>query len=234
MIKIGMTLYVTDEDYNFIIPNVMYHRHHVEKIYCIAHKPSRLMKYQINKLSKDIDNFEYIGDRNEPYTVENHVAWTNHMIMHLGIQGIEWVINAYPNEFYYGNIGYMVTEASKQDYNLLLTDGFCFYQTVRDLYDLNPVRSMFYRDPDGTEYQYKKSIHRTQDFKTTTPGDHWIRYDKTPVKQAFSKGLQILRFQYNSKKVEGWRPLDDNEIKEKNLTVDRRLEKLFDNWFIPV
>lgn len=232
--KIGMTLLVSDGGYNLILPSVLYHSRIADLIVCTAHKPSKMLSFLLKFLDKNIKNFIYIGDVVGEYSPEIQAIWVNNMIHFLSEKKMDWVINLDDDEFYYGNLRNAVEWSEKNNLNCFHTDGFCFYQTVLDSKDPNPIRSILWRDNNDVDYNYRKTVHKTKDFYSISPGNHWVIYKNNTPSNIIIKSIQIFHYSFRSKTMWSYKPLTEKDIKNKNLKKDERLMFLFNHLNLPV
>lgn len=232
--KLGMTLLVSDGDYNLVLPSVLYHQNMADLIVCVAHKPSKMLEFLLKSLDKNIKNFIYLGNVAEKYSPEAQATWVNSMVHCLIKKGIDWVVNLDGDEFYYGNLKSTIEWSENNNLNCFHTDGFCFYQTVIDSKNPNPVRSMLWRDNDEVDYNYRKVIHRTKNFYSISPGNHWVIYENITPSNIIFKNIQIFHYSFRSKSMWSYKTLTKEDIKNKSLKKDERLVFLFDNLGLPV
>lgn len=238
--KIGMSLLVCDSSFNLILSNVLYHLKKVDYICCIAHKPSKLLVKLLNYLQNENENFYYLARYDGQMTLEAQVHICNTMTKSLRDRGCEWVIPADDDEFYVGDIRECIKFAKDNTFNVVYQKGFCFYSTELDTPNLNPCRSMTYRDPDDFKYNFCKAIHRTDCFERLSPGNHWVKYTSDITqREIIMEDLVIHHYSYRKKflfehvKDKTFNILKENDIKDKNLVKDISIIDIFDMENIP-
>ena len=233
-----MSLLVCDTSLNLLTTHVLYHSKLVDKIVCVANKPSKLLVHMLRCLERGVHNFELIDISYDTMTISLQMQICTKMTIHLKNQGCSWVIPCDDDEFYLGNIRDNINLAEINGCNVLYQDGFCFYNTDQDVEDLNPVRSMVYRDPPAVDYAFRKAIHKTQDFSKMLSGNHWVEF-KIPTTSIKSIDLFIYHYHFRKRKLfsDIERPpiylLTKEQIVEKSLIKDEALLELLDTGGIP-
>lgn len=234
--RIGMTLLTSDGGFNLILPHVLFHIRMVDRMVCIANNPSKMLKYLLNHLSEKFPTFEYMGGVYRDFNPKRQTVWVNAMIQKLTKMGMDWIINCDEDEFYYGPVRHTIDKIEKEGFNTMHTNGYCFYSTEKDKYNSNPIRSMTYRDPNDTPYGYKKMIHKTKNFLTTTDGNHWIKFKDTPLNTYESSKITIFHYTHRPKSMWNGRCVlhSEESIKKNKFVIDERLPLLFDKMGLEI
>jgi hypothetical protein len=235
---IGMSLLVCDTSFDLLISNVLYHSKRVDQIICTANNPSKLLLKLLEFLESSVKNFKVYKLVYEPISLDLQVSMVNDMVGELTRLGCKWVVNCDDDEFYLGDIKRSVKMAEENDCNALYQNGFCFHSTTLDNSNLNPIRRMTYRDPDTVDYDFRKVIHRTENFYSVTPGNHWVQFYGSHYKEMRDDSLLIYHYSYRKKYLfphlkKEFHPKTKKEISSLGLVEDITLIELFDLENIP-
>jgi hypothetical protein len=235
---IGMSLLVCDTSFDFLVSNVMYHSKKVDLIICTANNPSKLLLKMIELLENSVSNFKFFRSVYEPISLDLQVSMVNSMVEELIKKGCKWVVNCDDDEFYLGDIRESIFKAEQNNCNVLYQDGFCFHSTIHDNQNLNPVRRMVYRDSENVDYNFRKAIHRTENFYSVTPGNHWVMFYGDQYKEMKDPTLLIYHYSYRKKYLyphykDTFKLKTDQEISELQLVKDETLIHVFDSEGIP-
>lgn len=234
--SIAMNLLVCDYSIEMIAPMVLYHQPKVDFFVCAAHRPSRTLWAYLIELSERIPNFKLLGAVMEEYGPERQAEWSSWMIETSKSLGATWMINADDDEFYVGDVRGVVRDSERRGYTQICPDGHCFWEVEGEPYDPNPVRRMIWRDPDDTKYLFQKPIHQADGFLGTTPGNHFVRYDKGKrTIFNYTGDLKVFHYTYRRKALaRGRDPLPTEKAREQRLVCDTRLVEEFDRINLPV
>ena len=238
--KIGMSLLICDSSLNLLTTHILYHSANVDKIVCIANRPSKLIVYLLKQMEKTLHNFELLEISNEIMTIEIQQKLCSKMSIYLKDKGCSWVIPCDDDEFYVGDLRSEIQNADDNNFNILYQDGYCFYTTWEsDKLDINPIRNMRYRDSDTVDYAFRKAIHKTSEFVSTLPGNHWVTLS-SPIRSHKTENLKIFHYHYRYKKIFAdneingcYSVLDRQCILDKNLIFDDTLIRILNEKGIP-
>lgn len=239
--KIGQTLLTCPSSSNLIESNVINSIWNgVDTIECLCDNPDDVMIEKLYKLKcnySGVFNYElHFGPSiAEINALQNY--FVNKLIDKLIAKGCTWAINADDDEFYDAphSIKAYVNVIDKHEVDWIYTSGYNYYQTELDdeSYISSPL-NICYRDPEGTMYEYAKPIFRTQNFVSTTLGNHRIVYGKKPIllnvpdivirhytfrdKIYYSDG-KAIKLRLNEKDVKEKKLVYDDSFKSKLLTL---------------
>lgn len=236
-----MFLLVCDTSLNLLLSNVLYHMGVVDHIVCIANRPSKILLCLLDLLQAKFPNFTLLEINNDTMTIPLQTKLSTKMSLFLKEKGCYWVLPCDDDEFWVGDVRRVINTATDMGFNVLYENGYCFYSTLTDTHDLNPVRNMIYRDPDNTPYNFRKAIFKTTDYVAAHTGNHWIFLNKTP--QIFTvTNLYIYHYHYRQRRlfadntkthISSLSAIDETTIQNKKLIVDKTLINLFDERGIP-
>jgi len=222
--KIGMHLLICDSSIELLWSNIGYHHSLVDCIVVMANNPSNLLEKYIKILSKEFPNLYYVGPVAGEMTMDLQASVCTRMSLQLRDMGCDWVVPCDDDEFYTGGLRESIARADFAGFHVIDQDGFCFYSTEIDSWDLNPVRRMVWRDPDATKYEYRKAIHTTKNLVGLSPGNHWAFYEGFQPKRSRDSQIRIYHFTFREKKVfvniGVPKTITENQILEKNLIRD--------------
>lgn len=233
-----MSLLVCDSSYDLLVSNVAYHSSLVDIIVCVANNPSKLLEVMLHSLESIFPKFKYVGKKNDVMTMELQVQICNWMTEYLKEQGCSWVIPCDDDEFHIGRLRDCLTVAERDGFNTVYQDGFCFYSTIFDKREINPVRKMIYRDPETVDYNFRKAIHKTKNFKSVTEGNHAVLFNNEKIAAVRYPCLQIRHYNYRKKFLfshvkDVFIPLNQEMILSKKLVLDMSTINLFDEIGVP-
>jgi hypothetical protein len=171
--KIAMTLLVKNE-MDVIETHIRYHRPKVDFMVVMDNMSGDGTYETLLSLSEELGGIVVLTMASRVY---DQAFWVTRMVRHCAEMGADWVVNSDADEFWVGDLRYVVEEFWKVGANIVYPCGTTFVPTVRDdPMVLNPIKRMLHRDPDSVEFGSKKAIHATEGFSHVEQGNHYARF----------------------------------------------------------
>lgn len=171
--KLAMTLLVKNE-IDIIETHVRYHRPKVDFMVVMDNMSTDGTYEKLQDLSRELGGIVVLTMASPVY---DQAHWVGRMIRHCADLGADWVANSDADEFWLGDIRYVVGEFWGVGANIVYPDGTTYQPTTMDnLADKNPASRLLWCDGPSTPFGSKKAIHATQGFSHIEQGNHWVRF----------------------------------------------------------
>lgn len=171
--KIMMTLLVKNE-IDIIEAHVRYHRPKVDHVVVMDNMSTDGTSDVLASLARELGGVTVLTMASDVYDQER---WVARMVRHCAEMGADWVLNSDADEFWVGDLRYVVDAFWGYGANVVYPGGTTFRPTeMDDLSEPNPVKRMLHCDPDTVEFDSKKVIHATQGFESIEQGNHFMKF----------------------------------------------------------
>lgn len=192
IMKIGMTLLVKNE-IDIIETHVRYHRPKVDFIVAMDNMSTDGTYEKLQDLSREYDGITVLTMASKVY---DQSLWVSRMVRHCEDLGADWVVNSDADEFFVGDLKYVIGEFWRVGANIVYPDGTTFWPTeMDDLSVADPVRRLLWCDGPQIPFGNKKAIHVTKGFSHVEQGNHFVRF-LSPIRDHIQETPSLLLYHY--------------------------------------
>lgn len=172
--KLAMTLLVKNE-IDIIETHVRFHMPQVDYLIVLDNLSTDGTYDKLMEL-KD----EY-GEAMDVLTIASQVydqaRWVSRMVRYCTNKGADWVINSDVDEFWIGDLKYVIGEFWKVGANIVYPEGTTFQPTVFDDPNVkDPTARLLYHDGPDVPFGSKKAVHATEGFSYVEQGNHYVNF----------------------------------------------------------
>lgn len=218
--NLGMTLLVKNE-IDIIETHIKYHRPKVDMLIVMDNMSTDGTYEALMSMAEGDSEMIVLTMASDFY---DQAHWVGRMVRHCMDMGADWVANSDADEFWLGDIRYVVNEFWKLGANIVYPDGTTYYPTTMDdptVY--NPVQRMAWRDPPSREFGSKKAIHATEGFSHVEQGNHFVRF-LPPFNDHIQETPSLMLCHYP------WRSEEQFVSKHRGKWTETKLDQMGIGW----